>query len=428
MRVTGAPAPTIELDIDALGDGGDGVASIGGRRIHVPWTLPGDRVAATPLGAARALPTSWIRRSPAHAAPPCAHFGSCGGCALQHLAAEAYRAWKQGIATRTAQRAGFPDAEIATLAMSPPASRRRATLAAVRSAAGMALGFHAPSRRDIVDLAACPVMSPALATLLGPLRAALADVLAPAQRCDIALTATAEGADMLVLGDLRHDALRPLAVLPGLARLARAQAPDRDPEIVAQHRPPRIDFDGIAVEPPPGVFLQATREGEAAIRDAVATGLGAARRVADLFAGAGTLSLPLARDRQILAVDSHRPALSALDRAARAAGLGARMTVIPRDLARRPLTGDELAGFEAAIFDPPREGALPQAEALARGGPDRVIAVSCNPVSFARDAVALAAGGYRLERLTPIDQFLWSPHLELVGVFARPRRSHRRPR
>jgi len=423
--VTDASAPPIELDIDAPGDGGDGVASLDGRRVHVPWTLPGDRVTAAPLSGSRALPIGWIRRSPAHATPGCAHFGSCGGCALQHLAADAYRSWKQDIAARAARRAGFPDAEIAPLAMSPPGSRRRATLAAVRTAAGVALGFHAPSRRDIVDLAACPVMSPTLVGLMRPLRAALADVLAPAQRCDIALTETAHGSDILVLGDLPHDRLRALAALPGLARLARAAAPERDPEIVAQHRPPCIDFDGIAVEPPPGVFLQATTPGEAAIRAAVAAGLGGARRVADLFAGVGTLSLPLARDRQVMAVDSHRAALSALERAARAAGLGARTSIAMRDLDRRPLTGDELADFDAAIFDPPREGALAQAKALAVGALDRVIAVSCNPASFARDAAALATGGYRLERLTPVDQFLWSPHLELVGVFCRPRRSRR---
>jgi 23S rRNA (uracil1939-C5)-methyltransferase len=194
------------------------------------------------------------------------------------------------------------------------------------------------------------------------------------------------------------------------------------------HRAPRIRFDGIAVEPPSGAFLQATQAGEDAIRAAVADGLGRARRVADLFAGSGTLALPLARDRQVLAIDSHRLALAALERAARGAGLGARVSIVARDLQRRPLIGDELDDIDGAIFDPPREGALAQAEALARSAVARVISVSCNPASFARDAAALAAGGYRLDRLTPIDQFLWSPHLELVGVFSRPAAARRRPR
>jgi 23S rRNA (uracil1939-C5)-methyltransferase len=197
---------------------------------------------------------------------------------------------------------------------------------------------------------------------------------------------------------------------------------------VALHKAPRIEFDGVALEPPPHAFLQATAPGEAAIRAAVTAGLGKARSVADLFAGCGTLALPLARTRQVLAVDTSEPALAALDRAARAAGLGPRLRVATRDLARRPLIGDELADFDAAIFDPPREGAAAQAAALARSAIARIVAVSCNPASFARDAALLAAGGYRLERLTPIDQFLWSPHLELVGIFVRPRAGRPPPR
>jgi 23S rRNA (uracil1939-C5)-methyltransferase len=261
-----------------------------------------------------------------------------------------------------------------------------------------------------------------------PLRRALGDVLAPAERCDIALTWTASGIDAVVIGDLTHAALGPLAALPGLARLSRTTSADREPELVALHNAPRIEFDGVALEPPPHAFLQATAPGEAAIRAAVIAGLGKARHVADLFAGCGTLALPLARTRQVLAVDTSEPALAALDRAARAAGLGPRLRVATRDLARRPLIGDELADFDAAIFDPPREGAAAQAAALARSAIARLVAVSCNPASFARDAALLSAGGYRLERLTPIDQFLWSPHLELVGIFVRPRAGRPPPR
>lgn len=414
--------------IDALNDAGEGIATHDGQMLRIAGALPGDRILAEPTGAGRARALSWLTRSALHTEPPCAHFGRCGGCSVQHLAAAAYRDWKQDIARRTATRAGFADAPVDALVVSPPATRRRATLAAVRSAAGPVLGFHAPASNDIVDIARCEVLSPGLMAFIPHLRRALGAVLAPAERCDIALTWTTSGLDAVVIGDVAHAALAPLAALPGLARLSRTTSAERAPELVALHRAPRIDFDGIVIEPPPHVFLQATSPGETAIRAAVIAGLGKARHVADLFAGCGTLALPLARTRQVLAVDTSEPALVALDRAARAAGLGPRLRVATRDLARRPLIGDELADFDAAIFDPPREGAAAQAAALAGSAIPRVVAVSCNPASFARDAALLAAGGYRLERLTPIDQFLWSPHLELVGVFVRPRAGRPPPR
>jgi 23S rRNA (uracil1939-C5)-methyltransferase len=418
----------MDLVIDALDDTGAGIAIHAGQTLRVPHTLPGDRVVAQPDGAGHARALSWTTRGAQHATPPCAAFGRCGGCALQHLADGPYRAWKQDIARHAAARAGFPDAPVDALKVSPPATRRRATLAAVRSAAGPVLGFHAPASHDIVDIARCEVLCAGLMDFVAPLRHALGGVLAPAARCDIALTWTMSGIDAVVIGPQTHAALAPLAALPGLARLSRAIGADREPELVALHTAPRIDFDGIILEPPPHAFLQATAPGEAAIRAAVMAGLGKAKRIADLFAGCGTLALPLARARQVLAVDTSAPALAALDRAARAAGLGPRLRVAVRDLARRPLIGDELAEFDAVIFDPPRDGAAAQAEALAKSAIARVVAVSCNPASFARDAALLAAGGFRLERLTPIDQFLWSPHLELVGVFARPRAGRPPPR
>ena len=187
-----------------------------------------------------------------------------------------------------------------------------------------------------------------------------------------------------------------------------------------------MTLGGVDVEPPPGAFLQATASGEAAIVAATLAGIGRAKRVADLFSGCGTLALPLlATGAQVRAVDSAAGSLAALDAAARRAGSAPRLAIEARDLDRRPLVGDELDGLDALVFDPPRDGARAQAEALAAGGPPRIVAVSCNPATFARDAAILKAGGYALERLTPIDQFLWSPHLELVGVFARRRRRRR---
>ncbi len=419
------PPELFEVEIASLAPGRDGTGVHAGRTVHVPWTLPGDRVLAMSQGQGRALPERWLHRAPGRAEPACGHFERCGGCTAQHLQASDYAAWKTGIALEAASRAGFPDARVAPLALSPPRSRRRATLAAVHGAAGIAIGFHALARREIVDISSCAVLSPAIAGLLPALREALRPALDRAARCDIAITAAENGADVVALGEFTGARLAALAAVPGIARLSRGLEPDGDHELVALHRRPVVRFDGIAVEPPPHVFLQATVEGEDAIRAALRAGVDGARRVADLFSGCGTLSLPMARERQVTAIDSNAAALAALDAAARASGLGARVRVLRRDLDRRPLVGEELEDFDAVVFDPPREGARDQAAALARSPVPRVVAVSCNPATFARDAALLREGGYKLDLLSPVDQFRWSPHLELVGCFSRPRTRRR---
>lgn len=424
MRRERAPE-LFELDISTLAPGRDGSGVHAGRTIHVPWTMPGDRVLAMSQGQGRALPERWISRAPGRAAPACDHFERCGGCTAQHLPADDYASWKAGIAREAASRAGFPDAAIAPLSISPPRSRRRATLAAVLGASGVALGFHALARREIVDVSTCAILAPGIAALLPALREALLPALDRAARCDLAITLAENGLDVVVLGELDRARLSSLAALPDIARLSLGIDPEGEHELVALHRRPVIRFDGIAIEPPPHVFLQATVEGEQAIRDAMRAGLDGARRVADLFSGCGTLSLPLARERQVTAIDSNAAALAALDAAARAGGLGARLRVLRRDLARRPLVGEELEDFDAVVFDPPREGARDQAAAIARSPVPRVVAVSCNPATFARDAALLREGGYRLDRISPVDQFRWSPHLELVGCFSRPRTRRR---
>ena len=391
------PPELFEVEIASLAPGRDGTGVHAGRTVHVPWTLPGDRVLAMSQGQGRALPERWLHRAPGRAEPACGHFERCGGCTAQHLQASDYAAWKTGIALEAASRAGFPDARVAPLALSPPRSRRRATLAAVHGAAGIAIGFHALARREIVDISSCAVLSPAIAGLLPALREALRPALDRAARCDIAITAAENGADVVALGEFTGARLAALAAVPGIARLSRGLEPDGDHELVALHRRPVVRFDGIAVEPPPHVFLQATVEGEDAIRAALRAGVDGARRVADLFSGCGTLSLPMARERQVTAIDSNAAALAA----------------------------EELEDFDAVVFDPPREGARDQAAALARSPVPRVVAVSCNPATFARDAALLREGGYKLDLLSPVDQFRWSPHLELVGCFSRPRTRRR---
>jgi 23S rRNA (uracil1939-C5)-methyltransferase len=425
----GTPSSPPEVTIEAIGTGGDGIAPTPGGRLFVPWTLPGERLRIRPAGGQRALPMEWLSRHPDRAAPACPHFERCGGCVAQHMPDELYAAWKTGIARDAAARAGFVDTPIAPIVISPPRTRRRATLAALHGGqTGVVLGFHAPASRDIVDVVDCAVLVPAITATIAPLRAALRGVLKPGQRCDLALTEGEGGLDLLAIGTVAARSLAPLAAIPGIARVSVTDTAGHGGELVAQHRVPRVRIDGIVVEPPPHAFLQATEPGQAAIIAAVREGLGRSRRIADLFSGCGTLALPLARAAQVLAIDAESAALVALDAGARAGGLGPRVKTTIRDLMRRPLVESELEDFDAVVFDPPRDGARAQAETLSRSDVPTVIAVSCNPASFARDAALLRAGGYRLERLSPIDQFLWSTHLELVGVFRKSGRARGRMR
>jgi 23S rRNA (uracil1939-C5)-methyltransferase len=416
--------PEIEIDIDALGMGGDGLAKgPGGARLIVPGALPGERARVEPGKSGRGALVEILTRSPARVDPPCRHFGACGGGSIQHLAGEAYVEWKTGLAAAALAREGLTP-EIAPLRRVPPKTRRRAELAAVRAAGGVALGFHHESSPGIVDLQACEVLSPVLFDALPALRVALADILRPAQRIDAHLTATATGIDLLLTGaplDAKARArLAEYARAADIPRVAWRPNPRTSPEIVVLRRVPALSLSGVMVEPPPGAFLQASAEAEAILVEEVAAAIGKAKRVADLYAGLGTFTFPLGA--RVRAFEGNDAARAALDAAARKAQRAGRIAAETRDLDRRPLTPPELEAFDALVFDPPREGAEIQARNLARGRVPLVVGVSCNPVSFARDAKLLVEGGYTLCRVTPIDQFPWTGHLELVGVFAKAKR------
>jgi 23S rRNA (uracil1939-C5)-methyltransferase len=420
-------ADLIDIEIVTLGAQGDGIATVDGAALFVSHTVPGDRVRARRLNAERALPVEWLARGPTHATPPCPHFGpgKCGGCALQHLTDTAYATWKVEVLTTTLARGNLSGLAMQPLARTPPGARRRAEFLVRLANRQTLVGFHVRASHEAVDIGPCPVLMPALEALLPELRRCFASLWRQAA-FDVLVTAGEAGSEIVltrapVLDARTRDALVRFAAEAGLARVAVRPGPHAAAEIVMQRSPLRVSFGGIAVDLPPGAFLQASEAGEQAIRAAVTAGLGKARRVADLFAGAGAIALPLAAGRQIYAADRNAEAIAALDGAARRSGLGTRMRAETRDLTRRPLTGDELEPFEAVVFDPPREGAAEQARTLAGSRVPVAIAVSCNPATFVRDAQTLIAGGYRLESVTPIDQFLWSPHLELVGVFRRRR-------
>lgn len=422
-----------ELTIEAVGAHGDGFASWQGRPVFIPLTLAGDRVrvrlAPARAGAFKGEVLELLEEGSGRISPPCPHFGPCGGCALQHMNETSYLEWKQGLIAQALAHRGFAEVKIQPLIRIPPGTRRRATLAAARNGGRLRLGFHERASHGVVDLDTCLLMTPRLTGLLPSLRAVLPALLEDGESAEIMLSETEEGLDVLIVTRAEpkltaREALAGFAETVDLARLSWSPRPRPGeallPEPLAVRRPPRISFAGTSVEPPPGAFLQPTAAGEAALIERVMSYLPAgAGRVADLYAGCGTFTFPLATRSRVHAVESNEAALAALWTAARRADLTGRISVEVRNLAHNPVAAEELEGGDCVVFDPPRAGAKEQATALAASAVPVVIAVSCNPSSFARDARILVDGGYNLVEVTPVDQFPWSGHLELVAQFRR---------
>ena len=392
----------------------------------MPLTLPGESVRARAVGR-RAGATvyeaeAWLRRAPDRAEPPCPHFGTCGGCAVQHMNDAAYTAWKTGLLATALSRAGFPDAPLAPLARTPPGTRRRADLALDRRPDGrVAAGFH--TRRDaaVVDLSACAVLHPALSGLIAPLRTLARDLPCLRRAGSAVVNLLDHGPDLLLATDAEPSAaervrLAAFARAERLPRLSWMALRDGVPETVAQLAPATLMLSGQAVAVPPGGFLQASQAGEAAILAALLAGLPErTRRIADLYAGIGTLSFALAGHGSVAAFEGDAAAHAALTQAAG----GTRVSATRRDLARQPLAATELTRFDVVVLDPPRAGAAEQCAVLAASAVRHAAYVSCSPGALSRDAALLKAGGFRLAAASPVDQFLWSPHLEAVCHFTR---------
>ena len=418
-------AAEVEVLIEALGAAGDGVATLAGRSLFVPGALPGERWRVRPGAGGHATPLVCLVSRP-RAAPACPHFGRCGGCRLQHLPPADYADFKRRRIVDALQRHGLPGGVVGEPRIGPPAGRRRLRLALAREAGRLVPGLRERSGHAVVPLVVCPVAAPALAALLPGLGAALQQWLARPWPAEASLTLTEAGVDLLL-----HAARPPtpderagvgaFAVRLDLARVAwQAGGP---PETLLTLRPPLVRLSGVAVEVPPGAFLQPSRFGEEELVRAVGEWAGTPGRAADLYAGLGTLTLALAgHARRLLAFEGEALAVAALRRAAGGRGVA----VERRDLARRPLRPAELA-CDLVVLDPPRAGAAEQCAALARSRVPQLIYASCRPESFARDARLLVDGGYLLEDVRPIDQFLWSAEVELVARFARPARHTNRP-
>jgi 23S rRNA (uracil1939-C5)-methyltransferase len=404
------------LSIARMGHRGDAIAETPAGAVYVPYALPGETVEVERQGD-RARLLRVIVPSPERIEPVCPHFGTCGGCAVQHWRTDAYRAWKRGLAVTALAQAGI-EAPVADLVDAHGEGRRRAVLHARRGGRKiLAVGFTGRRSYVIVPIDQCPILAPALARAIA-IAWRLVEPLAPTGKpIDLQFSATDGGLDVDLrgTGPLNPAAITALAQIAGEEKLERLTCHG---ELVAQFAEPSIKLGRARVTLPPGSFLQATALAEEILARLVSEAVSEARVVADLFCGVGTFALRLAERARVIAFDADAGAISALSRAAAAPGLKP-IEAKARDLFRRPLVAAELAGCEAVVFDPPRQGAQAQARALAQSSMPRIISVSCNPATFARDARILSDGGYRLVSVVPVDQFRYSAHVELVGVLER---------
>jgi len=408
------------LVIDHVGHRGDGVALVGGQAVYVPYALAGETIEADHVAGHpdRRRLLAVTTASPARIEPFCPHFGVCGGCAIQHWEQDHYRVWKRDIVLDTLRQARL-DCQVAPLVDAHGAGRRRITVhARLGNHNVLKVGFAAAGSHDIVPVDRCPILDPALSGALEAAWALAEPVITIGKPLDIQVTATQGGLDIDVRGS---GPLPPamIAALSGTAAQHRLARLTRHGELVLMRNAPVVAIGGAQVTLPPGSFLQATAAGEEALASLVSDKGRKAKHIADLFCGVGPFALRLAAKARISAFDSDEGAVAALQKAASATPGLKPVKAEPRDLFRRPLMPPELRDYDAVVFDPPRQGAQAQATQLAASKVPVVIAVSCNAATFARDARILVDAGYRLEGVTPVDQFKYTAHVELVARFSR---------
>ncbi|TCA66870.1 class I SAM-dependent RNA methyltransferase [Rhizobium leguminosarum bv. viciae] len=411
---------TETVTIEKLGAQGDGIASSAGGPVYVPFSLPGETVAIARVKSQGTI-MSITTPSPDRQEPPCRHFGpdgvngTCGGCTLQHMADAPYGAFKRQLVIDALKSKGLTP-EVGEIVPARPGERRRVVFAARKTEKDMLVGFNQAESHHIVAIEECPISSAGIIARLPAIRAIAASLATSAEPFRVAVLETLSGLDISVdegkkLSDpQRRKAIETALSLRGIARVSL------NGEILVEPSKPMVEFGGVQVSPPPGGFTQATKPAEEAMAELVTAHAGKAKRIADLFAGAGTFSLRLARIGRVHAVEAEAKALAALDHAARNTQGLKPVTVEKRDLFRRPLMTQEFKPYDVVVFDPPRAGAEFQCQELARSGVKKIVAVSCNPLTLARDLAILVEGGYRITGVTPIDQFLWTSHVEVVAT------------
>ena len=408
-----------EVRIARLGARGDGVVDTPTGQVFVPYALAGEDVTIERDGGRGHL-VEILSASPERVVPFCPYFGRCGGCATQHMTALSYRTWKEENVRRALRTAGI-EMPIEGLIDAHGEGRRRVTLHARHPGPLPSVGFMAARSHEVIEIDHCPIAEAMLSRHAPIVAAKLAASLAATRKpLDIQITATDSGLDVDLrgLGPLKDSERPRLADLAAELDLARLSLHG---ETIVERRAPVVRMGRAAVVLPPGSFLQATRLGEETLARLAAEACGNARAIADLFSGCGPFSLRLAERAKVHAVEADRCAIAALDKAARSTAGLRQVTSEVRDLFRRPLLSPELTKFDAVVLDPPRAGAEAQARQLATAKVPLVVSVSCDPGTFARDAAILIAGGYRLERVATVDQFKYSPHVELVGVLRQER-------
>jgi 23S rRNA (uracil1939-C5)-methyltransferase len=405
-----------ELLIRRLGAQGDGIADDGQKNVFVPFTLPGERVTAEVEGERGHL-LQILQPSVDRIAPVCKHFGRCGGCSVQHLAPDAYADWKRGLVVDAFKARGL-NPEIASL-QQPAGKRRRAAFTALRSEAGIELGFHEAASHNLVAIEECLVLEPKIVAALPAIGKLITPLISKRGEARVTITLTKSGLDVEVDGSERkltpeiRTGIASGASSLGLARLVISG------EVVFEALHPFVTFGGVDVLLPPGGFVQAIEAAEVEIARRILEAIGKAKKVADLFCGLGAFTFPIAIKARVSAFDGSQTAITALAGAVRKTSGLKPVSAAVRDLFRDPLSPLELNEHDAVVFDPPRAGAEAQSQRLARSKIKTIVAVSCNPATLARDARHLVDGGYKIESVTPIDQFAYSAHVEVVAVFRR---------
>jgi 23S rRNA (uracil1939-C5)-methyltransferase len=406
------------VTISKLGAQGDGIAYDSDGPIYVPFALPGETVSIARVKSEGTV-MSIATPSPDRQEPACRHFGpdgvngTCGGCTLQHFTDLPYRAFKRQLVVDALSSKGLTP-EVDDIVAAHPGERRRVVFSARRTEKDMLIGFSQAESHHIVAIEECPISSAAIVARLPAIRAVAKAVAINAESFRVSVLDTAAGLDLAIEGSKTISDKQRRAVIDTVLSLRSVARVSFNGEVLVETQKPLIDFGGIQVSPPPGAFTQASKPAEDAMAELVVAHVGKAKRIADLFAGAGTFSLRLARVGRVTAVEADEKALASLDHAARNAQGLKPVTIERRDLFRRPLMTPELKYFDAVVFDPPRAGAEFQTKELARSAVKKIVAVSCNPLTLARDLAILVEGGYGITRVTPIDQFLWTSHVEVV--------------
>lgn len=410
----------LTVKIQSLGAQGDGIAHCPDGTVYVPFTLPGETVAIARVKDQGTI-MSISEAAPERREPACRHFGpdgkngTCGGCSLQHMADEPYRGFKRNLVVYALRSKGL-DVQVDALVHCRPGERRRVVFAARKTEKGLLLGFSQAGSHHIVDIEECPVTSDGIVSRLDAIRSIGLPLASNAEPFRITVMETLSGLDISVEGiksvnDKQRRALTEIVLsMRGIARVSLSG------EILIEPQKPVIDFDGVKISPPSGSFAQATRQAEDAMAELVLAHVGKSKRIADLFCGSGTFALRLARLGKVHAVEAEDRPLKALDLAARNTQGLKPVSIEKRDLFRHPVIVKELKNYDAVVFDPPRAGAEAQCKELARSTVKKIVAISCNPLSLARDLAILVEGGYRVTKVTPVDQFLWSPHVEAVAT------------